>query len=81
MRGHRGFTVTVTRVFYRGGAEVGRDRPETTVYRPEPKLACTASAGGAVMSVQGAVSDISDTPDPSDLVESDPQDAVISGTG
>jgi Uncharacterized vancomycin resistance protein len=55
MRGRRGFTVTVTRVLYRGGAEVGRDRPETTVYRPEPKLVCIGLGAGT--SVRDAVSD------------------------
>ncbi|MEV5412611.1 VanW family protein [Thermopolyspora sp. NPDC052614] len=38
--GANGFTVTVTRVFERDGAEVKRDKPVTTVYRPQPRVTC-----------------------------------------
>ncbi len=45
--GASGFTVTVTRVFVRGGEEVKRDRPVTTVYRPQPRVTCGDSTQAA----------------------------------
>jgi len=38
--GADGFTVAVTRVLYKDGAEVRRDEPVTTVYRPRPRVTC-----------------------------------------
>jgi vancomycin resistance protein YoaR len=40
MDGAPGFTVTVTRVFYKDGQVFKRDRPQTTVYDPQPKVMC-----------------------------------------
>ncbi|MEV7964732.1 VanW family protein [Sphaerisporangium sp. NPDC088356] len=40
MEGGPGFTVTVTRVFYKDGEVFKRDRPETTVYEPQAKVTC-----------------------------------------
>ncbi|MFC4588325.1 VanW family protein [Sphaerisporangium corydalis] len=40
MEGGPGFTVTVTRVFYRDGKVLKRDHPLTTVYEPQPKVIC-----------------------------------------
>lgn len=41
--GANGFTVTVTRVFHKDGAEVKRDAPVTSVYRPQPRVTCAGS--------------------------------------
>ncbi|GLW06142.1 vanomycin resistance protein VanB [Microtetraspora sp. NBRC 13810] len=46
MTGQQGFTIEVTRVYYRDGAEVKRDRPIRTVYRPETDLTCTKDEPG-----------------------------------
>ncbi|GAA3839684.1 VanW family protein [Sphaerisporangium flaviroseum] len=40
MEGAPGFTVTLTRVFYKDGKVVKRDRPQTTVYEPQAKVIC-----------------------------------------
>ncbi|MDH2427640.1 VanW family protein [Sphaerisporangium sp. TRM90804] len=40
MDGAVGFTVTVTRAFFKNAELVKRDRPVTTVYDPEPRLLC-----------------------------------------
>ncbi|MBB5132574.1 vancomycin resistance protein YoaR [Thermocatellispora tengchongensis] len=45
MVGQRGFTIEVTRVFYKDGAEVKRDPTIRTVYRPETNLTCTNQSG------------------------------------
>ncbi len=42
-QGANGFTVTVTRVFRKDGAEVKRDAPVTSVYRPQPRVVCEGS--------------------------------------
>ncbi len=47
MAGHKGFTTTVTRVFYRDGAEVGRDQGQNVTYAPQPKVTCTGAARAA----------------------------------
>lgn len=41
--GANGFTVTVTRLFHKDGAEVKRDAPVTSVYRPRPRITCGGS--------------------------------------
>ena len=38
--GEQGFTIDVTRVFFKDGKEVKRDKKLTTVYRPELDLKC-----------------------------------------
>ncbi|MEV0594005.1 VanW family protein [Nonomuraea cavernae] len=43
--GQQGFTIDVTRVFYKGGEEVRRDRKLTTKYRPQAQVICTVSTG------------------------------------
>ncbi|GGK70612.1 hypothetical protein Sme01_27470 [Sphaerisporangium melleum] len=40
MNGTPGFTVTVTRVFRKDGKTVKKDKPQTTVYDPAPKVIC-----------------------------------------
>jgi vancomycin resistance protein YoaR len=47
MAGHKGFTTTVTRVFYRDGSEVGRDPGESVTYAPQPKVTCTGAGASA----------------------------------
>ena len=43
--GQQGFTIDVTRVFYRDGDEVKRDKKLTTKYRPQAQVVCTGSTG------------------------------------
>ncbi|MFI6788267.1 VanW family protein [Nonomuraea sp. NPDC050383] len=40
--GVQGFTVDVTRVFFKDGKEVKRDRKQTTKYRPQAQVICAA---------------------------------------
>lgn len=47
MAGQRGFTIDVTRVFYRDNVEVKRDPPIRTVYRPQVNLTCVEDEDAA----------------------------------
>ncbi|MEU8247951.1 VanW family protein [Nonomuraea sp. NPDC048916] len=43
--GQQGFTIDVTRVFYKDGEEIRRDRKLTTKYRPQAQVTCTVTGG------------------------------------
>ncbi len=43
--GQQGFTMDVTRVFFKGDDELKRDPKVTTKYRPQTQVTCTAAAG------------------------------------
>ncbi|MGN9785635.1 VanW family protein [Nonomuraea sp. ZG12] len=43
--GQQGFTIDVTRVFFKGDDELKRDPKVTTKYRPQAQVTCTAAAG------------------------------------
>jgi hypothetical protein len=40
--GEQGFTIDVTRVFFKDGKEVKRDKKITTKYRPQAQITCIA---------------------------------------
>ncbi|WP_336205975.1 VanW family protein [Nonomuraea sp. LPB2021202275-12-8] len=42
--GQQGFTIDVTRVFYRDGDEVKRDKKLTTKYRPQAQVVCAGTS-------------------------------------
>jgi len=65
MAGRKGFTIEVTRVFYRNGTEVKRDPPIRTVYRPETRLTCvdeSSGSAGAEDSADSSDSEVSSRP-------------------
>ncbi|WP_405141209.1 VanW family protein [Sphaerisporangium sp. NBC_01403] len=61
MEGGPGFTVTVTRVFYKDDEVFKRDRQETTVYKPQDKVTCAQARPSSTSGTSGRGSSSEDT--------------------